>query len=120
MDPYVRIQQALNLGMVDGVRERAREIDRPLAIAAVRTAFETFGDALITYAKERHAPYYGQTMSDCGRFVTDLPTVSQPPGSGQQHVHSKVNKGGHKRRRISPRADLRRSPPMTQRMRRSI
>jgi hypothetical protein len=82
MDPYVRIQQALNLGMVDGVRERAREIDRPLAIAAVRTAFETFGDALITYAKERHAPYYGQTMSDCGRFVTDLPTVSQPPGSG--------------------------------------
>jgi len=130
LDPYVRIQQALNLGKVDGIRERAREIaaqakalgpdaeairlaataiDRPLAIAAVRTAFGTLGDALIAYAKERHAPlgagvkvaycpmvrkywlqrgetiqnpYYGQTMSDCGRFVTDLPTVSQPPGSG--------------------------------------
>ncbi len=130
MDPYVRIQQALNLGKLDGIRERAREvaaqakalgpdaeairlaataIDRPLAIAAVRTAFGTLGDALIAYAKERHAPlgagvkvaycpmvrkywlqrgetiqnpYYGQTMSDCGRFVTDLPTVSQSPGSG--------------------------------------
>jgi protein SCO1/2 len=130
LDPYVRIQQALNLGNVDGIRERAREIaaqakalgpdaeairlaataiDRPLAIAAVRTAFGTLGDALIAYAKERHAPlgagvkvaycpmvrkywlqrgetiqnpYYGQAMSDCGRFVTDLPTVSQPPGSG--------------------------------------
>jgi protein SCO1/2 len=128
MDPYVRIQQALNLGKVDGVRERAREIaaqakalgpdaeairlaataiDRPLAIAAVRTAFGTLGDAVIAYAKDRHAslgdgvkvaycpmvrkywlqrgetiqnPYYGQTMSDCGRFVTDLPTVSEPAG----------------------------------------
>ncbi len=77
MDPYVRIQQALNLGKLDGIRERAREvaaqakalgpdaeairlaataIDRPLAIAAVRTAFATLGDALIAYAKERLAP----------------------------------------------------------------
>jgi len=126
----VRIQQALNLGMVDGVRERPREIaaqakalgpdaeairlaataiDRPLAIAAVRSAFGTLGDALIAYAKERHAPlgagvkvaycpmvrtywlqrgetiqnpYYGQQMSDCGRFVADLPSVGQPATSG--------------------------------------
>jgi protein SCO1 len=130
MDPYVRIQQALNLGKADGVREHAREIatrakalgpdaeairlaataiDRPQAIADVRTAFGTLGDALISYAKDRHAtfgagvkvaycpmarkywlqrgetiqnPYYGQTMSDCGRFVTDLPTVTSPAGSG--------------------------------------
>ena len=130
MDPYLRMQQALNLGKVDGIREHAREIatrakalgtdaeairlaatalDRPLAIAAVRTAFGTLGDALISYAKDRHAtlgagvkvaycpmarkywlqrgetiqnPYYGQTMSDCGRFVTELPTVSQPAVSG--------------------------------------
>ncbi len=130
MDPYVRIQQALNLGKLDGIRERAREvaaqakalgpdaeairlaataIDRPLAIAAVRTAFGTLGDALIAYAKERHAPfgagvkvaycpmvrkywlqrgetiqnpYYGQQMSDCGRFAADLPSVGQPATSG--------------------------------------
>ncbi|HKC57144.1 MAG TPA: SCO family protein [Vicinamibacterales bacterium] len=130
MDPYVRIQQALNLGKLDGIRERAREvaaqakalgpdaeairlaataIDRPLEIAAVRTAFGTLGDALIAYAKERHAPfgagvkvaycpmvrkywlqrgetiqnpYYGQQMSDCGRFAADLPSVGQPATSG--------------------------------------
>ena len=130
MDPYVRIQRALNLGTVDGIRERAREIatqakalgpdaeairraataiDRPLAIAAVRTAFGTLGDAVIAYAKDRHAslgdgvkvaycpmvrkywlqrgetiqnPYYGQQMSDCGRFVADLPSVGQPATSG--------------------------------------
>ena len=130
MDPYVRMQRALNLGTVDGIRERAREIatqakalgpdaeairraataiDRPLAIAAVRTAFGTLGDAVIAYAKDRHAslgdgvkvaycpmvrkywlqrgetiqnPYYGQQMSDCGRFVADLPSVGQPATSG--------------------------------------
>jgi len=124
MDPYVRIQQALNLGMVDGVRERPREIAAQakalgpdaeairlaaMAIAAVRSAFGTLGDALIAYAKERHAPlgagvkvaycpmvrkywlqrgetiqnpYYGQQMSDCGRFVADLPSVGQPATSG--------------------------------------
>jgi protein SCO1/2 len=129
-DPYVRMQRALNLGTVDGIRERAREIatqakalgpdaeairraataiDRPLAIAAVRTAFGTLGDAVIAYAKDRHAslgdgvkvaycpmvrkywlqrgetiqnPYYGQQMSDCGRFVADLPSVGQPATSG--------------------------------------
>ena len=136
MDPYVRMQRALNLGTVDGVRERAREIaneakalgpdagairlaataiDRPLAIAAVRTAFGTLGDAIIAYAKDSHAdlgdgvkvaycpmvrkywlqrgetiqnPYYGQAMSDCGRFVTDRPTVSQPAGPGKAAVSS--------------------------------
>jgi len=130
MDPYLWMQRALNLGTADGVRERAREIatqakalgqdaeairlaataiDRPLAIAAVRTAFGTLGDAIIAYAKDRHAtlgagvkvaycpmvrkywlqrgetiqnPYYGQRMSDCGRFVTDLPSVGPPPASG--------------------------------------
>jgi len=130
MDPYVRVQGALNLGTVDGIRERAREIatqakalgpdaeairraataiDRPLTIDAVRKAFGTLGDAIIAYAKTRNAslggdvkvaycpmvrkywlqrgetiqnPYYGQTMSDCGRFVTELPTVSPPAGSG--------------------------------------
>ena len=130
MDPYVRIQRALNLGTVDGIRERAREIatqakalgpdaeairraataiDRPLAIAEVRTAFGTLGNAIIAFAKERHAPlgdgvkvaycpmvrkywlqrgetiqnpYYGQQMSDCGRFVADVPSVGQPATSG--------------------------------------
>ena len=130
MDPYVRMQQALNLGTVDGIRERAREIatrakalgpdaeairraataiDRPLTIAEVRTAFGTLGNAIIAFAKDRHAPlgngvkvaycpmvrkywlqrgetiqnpYYGQQMSDCGRFVADLPSVGQPAASG--------------------------------------
>jgi hypothetical protein len=130
MDPYVGIQRALNLGTLDGIRERSREIaaraktlgqdaeairaaataiDRPLTIAAVRTAFGTLGDALIAYAKQRHAllgadvkvaycpmvrkywlqrgetiqnPYYGQSMSDCGRFVAELPSVTQPAASG--------------------------------------
>ena len=66
IDPYVQIQRALNLGTVDGIRERAREIatqakalgpdaeairrtataiDRLLAIAEVRTAFGTLGNA---------------------------------------------------------------------------
>ena len=130
LDPYVRIQQALNVGRVDGVREHARdvaaqakalgpdaeairlaatEIDHPLAIAAVRSAFGALGDAILAYAKDRHAtfgagvkvaycpmvrkywlqrgetiqnPYYGQQMSDCGRFVADLPSVGQPATSG--------------------------------------
>ena len=130
LDPYVRIQQALNVGRVDGVREQARdvatrakalgpdaeairlaatEIDRPLAIAAVRSAFGALGDAILAYAKDRHAtfgaglkvaycpmvrkywlqrgetiqnPYYGQQMSDCGRFVADLPSVGRPATSG--------------------------------------
>jgi protein SCO1/2 len=130
LDPSVRIQQALNVGRVDGVREHARdvatqakalgpdaeairlaatEIDRRLAIAAVRSAFGALGDAILAYAKDRHAtfgagvkvaycpmvrkywlqrgetiqnPYYGQQMSDCGRFVADLPSVGQPATSG--------------------------------------
>lgn len=130
VDPYVGIQRALNLGTLDGIRERSREIaaraktlgqdaeairaaataiDRPLAIAAVRSAFATLGDAMIAYAQQRHAdfgggvkvaycpmvrkywlqrgetiqnPYYGQSMSDCGRFVTDLPSVPQPVAPG--------------------------------------
>ena len=129
LDPYIRIQQALNVGRVDGVREHARdvatqakalgpdaeairlaatEIDRPPAIAAVRSAFGALGDAILAYAKDRHAtfgagvkvaycpmvrkywlqrgetiqnPYYGQQMSDCGRFVADLPSAGQPATS---------------------------------------
>ena len=124
------MQRALNLGTVDGIREQAREVaahakalgqdaeairvaamslDRPLAIAAVRSAFGTLGDAIIAFAQQRHAPlggdvkvaycpmvrkywlqrgetiqnpYYGQSMSDCGRFVTDLPSVPQPVAPG--------------------------------------
>jgi protein SCO1/2 len=130
MDPYLGIQRALNLGTQDGIRASAHEIavragalgpagepirvtaaaiDRPLAIAAVRTAFGTLGDAIIAFAKQRDAhlgdgvkvaycpmvrkywlqrgetiqnPYYGQTMSDCGRFVADLPSATKPAPSG--------------------------------------
>jgi hypothetical protein len=129
MDPYIGIQRALNLGTQDGIRASARgiaalagalgpagepirvaaaAIDRPLAMAAVRTAFGTLGDAIIAYAKQRNArlgegvkvaycpmvrkywlqrgetiqnPYYGQSMSDCGRFVADLPSLNPPIAS---------------------------------------
>jgi len=121
IDPYVRIQRALNVGSIDGVRDRARDmaaraaelgrdaepiraaaasLDHPLAIAAVRAAFGGLSDAVIAYAASHRGalgddvkvaycpmvrkywlqrgdtiqnPFYGQTMSDCGRFVSGLP-----------------------------------------------
>ena len=109
IDPYVQIQRALNVGSIDGVRDRARDIatraaaaslDRPLAIAAVRAAFGELSDAVIAYAASHRGalgddvkvaycpmvrkywlqrgdtiqnPFYGRTMSDCGRFVSALP-----------------------------------------------
>jgi protein SCO1/2 len=74
--PYLRIQRALNAGVLDGVRASAREvetaareldetaapvrlaaaaIDRPLSIAAVRDAFGRLSDAIIAYAKPLRA-----------------------------------------------------------------
>jgi protein SCO1/2 len=126
VDPYVRIQRALNLGLLSGIAERAREINAKaidvgpdtesirraaadvesgVELAGVRAAFERLGDALIAYAKPRHAelgdgvkaaycpmlrkywlqrgetiqnPFYGPGMSDCGRFVADLQSVGPP------------------------------------------
>jgi len=134
VDSYVRIQQALNAGSMEGIAVSARAIESPAKalgapaeairsaaadlartteLTSARAAFERLGHEVIAYAKPRPAslgadvkaaycpmlrkywlqrggtiqnPFYGQTMSDCGRFVDDLPTIDRPPASARSEV----------------------------------
>jgi protein SCO1 len=87
-------------GALDALRSAAAAIGAAHAIGEVRAAFERAGDAIVDYARRHPAsldptlkvaycpmlrkhwlqrgetienPYYGQSMSDCGRLVQGLP-----------------------------------------------
>jgi protein SCO1 len=121
LDPYVRMQRALNADSLDGVAASVRDLSAQAmragpdfesirsaaaaikvadGIGGVRAAFGRVGDEIFAYARAHPGsltadvkvaycpmlraywmqrgdtienPFYGQRMSDCGRFVQGLP-----------------------------------------------
>ena len=84
------------------IRSAAAKLDHPSSLSAAREAFVSLSRALIAYAKEQQTqfagdvkiaycpmlreywlqrgdtienPFYGERMSDCGRFVNEVPSL---------------------------------------------
>jgi len=125
VDPYLRIQRALNIDSLDAVKVDARqiaaaaaklgapgtpmqtaagELERAADLKTARAAFGNLGDAVMIYAKDSGSsiadavkvaycpmaqkywlqtgetirnPFYGKSMSDCGRITPNLPDLKK-------------------------------------------